>query len=92
MTLMFGFCLRCSHLNMWCVQFHQWDPDGCFLVYGKCDFDSNLFAHKAFTYAVSLCELMKVKDTIFDMGGVEKVAVVLLLGVYFIRRHTYYDS
>lgn len=45
MTLMFGFFLRCSHLNMWSLQFHQWDPGGCFFVYVKGDFDSNLFAH-----------------------------------------------
>jgi len=31
------------------------------------------------TYAASLCELMKVKDTTFDMGGVEIVAVLLLV-------------
>jgi hypothetical protein len=92
MTLMFGFFLRCSHLNMWSLQFHQWDPGGCFFVCDKGDFDSNLFARKTLIYAVSLFELMKVKDTTFDMGGVEKVDVVLLLGVYFISKHITYDD
>lgn len=49
---MFGFYLLPSHLNLWSLQFYQWDPGGCSLIGGQGLFDVSSYMKVTITTAI----------------------------------------